>query len=75
VLYEREIQELTAFFPIQQLMVETDGPWPFEGPFAGQLTHPLMIHQSIVKIAKIKQVELEHVYKTIFQNTVQFYRF
>ncbi|MFC0189567.1 TatD family hydrolase [Fictibacillus aquaticus] len=75
VLYESEIQELTKDYPIDQLMTETDGPWPFQGPFAGQLTHPLMIHQSIAKIAKIQQLELELVYKTIYQNTVRFYGF
>ena len=28
-------------------MAETDGPWPFEGPFQGQMTHPAMTRQVI----------------------------
>ena len=36
VAYEAEIQELAARYPIGQLMAETDGPWPFEGKFAGR---------------------------------------
>ena len=32
VLYEDEIQELVRVYPLEQMMVETDGPWPFEGP-------------------------------------------
>ncbi|HZG72393.1 MAG TPA: TatD family hydrolase, partial [Chondromyces sp.] len=51
VLYEEEIQELARLYPVEQMMVETDGPWPFEGPFSGKMTHPIMIHQSIQEIA------------------------
>ena len=44
VCYEKEIRDLVSFYPLEQMMVETDGPWPFEGPFQGQ-THT-SIHDS-----------------------------
>ena len=47
VCYEKEIRDLVSIYPLEKMMVETDGPWPFEGPFQGQITHPSMIHQSI----------------------------
>lgn len=72
-LYEEEIQELIKTYPLKQMMVETDGPWPFEGPFHGKRTHPKMIHQSIQHIAKLKQLDLNKVYKQLYQNTVEFY--
>ncbi|WP_340007165.1 TatD family hydrolase [Paenibacillus sp. FSL K6-0276] len=43
VQYEPEIQEIARRYPPELVMVETDGPWPFEGPFAGRVTHPSMI--------------------------------
>lgn len=43
ILYEPEIQELARRYPPELVMAETDGPWPFEGPFAGRVTHPSMI--------------------------------
>lgn len=56
------------------MMVETDGPWTFAGPFANKMTHPEMIHQTIRKIAKIKQVSIEGVYHVLFKNTKRFYQ-
>ncbi|WP_249872332.1 TatD family hydrolase [Oceanobacillus saliphilus] len=73
VVYEREIQSLVKDYPLTQMMVETDGPWPFEGPFTKQMTHPKMIHETIEKIAHIKNVELEVAYKQIYKNTTKFY--
>jgi TatD DNase family protein len=73
VLYESEIQELVASYPIELMMVETDGPWPFEGPFTGMSTHPKMILQVIEQIASIKQLSIEAAAKAILQTTRQFY--
>lgn len=42
LLYEQEIRDLAQQYPAGQVMTETDGPWPFEGPFHDQVTHPRM---------------------------------
>ncbi|MBB6453222.1 TatD DNase family protein [Salirhabdus euzebyi] len=73
VLYEQEIQDLVINFPLNQMMVETDGPWPFEGPFQNQMTHPKMMHETIRKIAKLKNIDLANVYEQIYLNTKSFY--
>ncbi|GIN85073.1 hypothetical protein J6TS2_14590 [Heyndrickxia sporothermodurans] len=73
VLYEKEIQELVRQYPLTQMMVETDGPWPFEGKFQNQLTHPKMIHPSVNKIANLKKMSEDDVYQLIYKNTKQFY--
>ncbi|UFT99634.1 TatD family hydrolase [Radiobacillus kanasensis] len=72
-LYETEIQSLIQKYPLDQMMVETDGPWAFEGPFQNQRTHPKMIHHVIQQIAQLKQVPLHDVYQQIYQNTKLFY--
>jgi TatD DNase family protein len=74
ILYEQEIQQLAAIYPISQIMVETDGPWPFEGPFSGQTTHPSMLAQNISKIAEIKGLDPEEAGEMIRQNTIAFYK-
>ena len=74
VLYEEEIQQLVLQYPLAQLMIETDGPWPFEGPFLGQTTHPRMMRESIKKIAEIKQISINEVEDTLYENTKKFYR-
>ena len=74
VLYEDEIQQLVHQYPLEQIMIETDGPWPFEGPFSGQMTHPRMMRESIKKIAEIKQKSINEVEDMLYENTKKFYR-
>lgn len=73
VLYEAEIQQIVQTWPTEQMMVETDGPWPFEGPFKGKMTTPNMIKESIKKIAEIKKLTAEEVSKQLLLNTESFY--
>lgn len=73
VLYEKEIQDLVNKYPIELMMVETDGPWPFDGPFENECTHPKFMHQSIAKIAELKNLDLISVYKILYNNTKKFY--
>jgi TatD DNase family protein len=73
-LYEEEIHALIEQYPLELIMVETDGPWPFDGPFEDQKTHPKMIHESVRKISEIKNQAIETVYGRLYKNTVNFYR-
>ncbi|MYL32921.1 TatD family deoxyribonuclease [Pontibacillus yanchengensis] len=73
-VYEQEIQTIIHHYPLELMMVETDGPWPFEHPFNEEMTHPKMIHTSIQKIAEIKQLNETTIYKAMYKNTKQFYQ-
>ena len=73
IVYEEEIQKLAMTFPLSQMMVETDGPWPFEGPFQGMTTHPEMMHESISIVSRLKNLNKDEVYHQILQNTKYFY--
>ncbi|MFD2613611.1 TatD family hydrolase [Paenibacillus gansuensis] len=75
LLYEPEIQELACVYPRGQVMLETDGPWPFEGPFAGRLTHPSMMEESLRVWSEIQGLPLEEAREQIVSNTKRFYRF
>ncbi|KGX86268.1 DNAase [Pontibacillus marinus BH030004 = DSM 16465] len=72
-LYEEEIHRLIEQYPLKQLMVETDGPWPFEDKFKGSITHPWMIHESVKTIAELKQMNVDDVYGILLENTKRFY--
>ena len=72
-VYEQEIQMLIEQYPIERLLVETDGPWPFSGPFENGMTHPSMMHQSIATIASLKKMEYRDVYREIYDNTKTLY--
>jgi len=73
LLYEKDIQQLVEKYPLRLMMVETDGPWEFEGQFKDELTHPKMIHHIVQKIASIKRLDIKIVYELLFENTKSFY--
>lgn len=73
IVYEEEIQEIAKVFPIDQIMVETDGPWPFEGPFQGLVTHPKMMNDSVSFLSKQKGMSIQEVYRQLYHNTKCFY--
>lgn len=74
VMENQESVELVRSYPIGQIMVETDGPWPFKGPFAGKRTTPLMIQQTLSKIAEIKKSTFDEVTRIISENSKGFYK-
>lgn len=73
ILYEEEIQLIAKRFPLSQMMVETDGPWPFEGMFSGKMTHPNMIHQTVRQLSLLKVTPIEKTYETLYVNTKNFF--
>lgn len=73
ILYEEEIIDLARVYPADQVMVETDGPWPFEGPFTGQITHPKMVNDAAAAWARIRGLPLEEARKMLYDNTLRFY--
>ena len=73
IVYKEKIQNLVQSYPLEQMMIETDGPWPFEGPFSGKMTHPAMMRESIFKIAEIKNLSETEVSERLVENTKKFY--
>lgn len=71
--YEAEIQQLIKKYPIELMMVETDGPWTFEGQFDNKRTSPWMLDHSIEVIAAIKGLTTEEAARIITKNTTTFY--
>jgi TatD DNase family protein len=74
ILYEEETREVIKTFPLPSIMAETDGPWPFEGIFTNQMTHPMMLHQVVNEISLIKKIPLQDVYSRLYENVKEFYR-
>ncbi len=74
IAYEEDIQKLVSVYPLDLIMVETDGPWPFEGQYKGRLTHPIMVADVVRHIAAIKGAGVEETAARIYSNTSRFYR-
>ncbi|WP_418026978.1 TatD family hydrolase [Paenibacillus sp. JJ1722] len=73
LLYEEEIRSLARQYPSDQIMAETDGPWPFEGPFTGQETHPRMTADVIRAYSKLTHQDESAVRQLFYENTRRFY--
>lgn len=73
VVYEEEIMTIVEQYPIELLMVETDGPWPFEGPYAGRQTKPSMAADAAKHIAQIKHYSEVQAAEILLANTKRFY--
>lgn len=73
IVYKEKIKHIAQMYPLEQIMIETDGPWSFEGPFKGKRTHPVMMKQIIVAIAKIKDLPESDVAEKILENTREFF--
>ncbi|MNH85222.1 putative deoxyribonuclease YcfH [compost metagenome] len=73
LLYEPEIVELAQRYPKHLVMAETDGPWPFEGPFEGQTTHPKMVREVIAAYGAIHGITPQQAETMLYANTKRFY--
>ncbi|WP_019913036.1 TatD family hydrolase [Paenibacillus sp. HW567] len=74
ILYEPEIQELARRYPPELVMAETDGPWPFEGPFTGHPTHPGMVHDVAAAWGGLHGYSIAEAEAHLTANTVRFYQ-
>jgi TatD DNase family protein len=57
---DRDIR-LAKRVPLGQMLVETDGPWPYQGPFEGRPTEPTMVIDTVEAIARVLNVRKELV--------------
>ncbi|WP_438495671.1 TatD family hydrolase [Paenibacillus sp. IHBB 3054] len=75
ILYEPEIRDLALRYPPKLVMAETDGPWPFEGPFAGKPTHPAMIREVAAAWGALHGYSASQAAAMLTANTARFYDF
>lgn len=71
--YEADIQALVQQYPLELIMIETDGPWPFEGKFEQQETQSAMVVEVAASIAQLKNMPLEQVVRQLYNNSKTFY--
>lgn len=68
VCYRERDQVLVKQVPIGQLLLETDGPWPYADRFAERLTTPLFLEEVAEQVAQLKQMEKGTVLQECRQN-------
>jgi len=61
VAYRDRDQRLAKMVPLDRMLLETDGPWPYAGPFKGRATEPTMIVETADAIGRLLNVPREVV--------------
>jgi TatD DNase family protein len=61
VCYRERDRQLVQSVPLRHLLVESDGPWAYDGEFAGQRTTPALVARVSQEIARLKGVSLAEV--------------
>jgi len=70
VCYRQRDRELVAAVPLTHLLLETDGPWPYEGTFQGRPTEPTFLSPLVEAVAGIKGCEVAEVSERTTLNAV-----
>ena len=68
VVYRDRDQALARIVPLDHLMVETDGPSPYGGPFQGKPTEPNFIADVISAIASIRGNSIDAIVNALTAN-------
>ncbi len=61
VCYRERDQELVRTVPLKRLLLESDGPWPYDGEFTGQRTTPALVARVAEAVARLKGIPLAEV--------------
>ena len=68
VCYRERDRELVRRVPLRNLLLETDGPWPYGGEFDGQPTTPALVARLAAEVARLKGVSLDEVREVVWEN-------
>lgn len=74
VCYRERDQKLTRLVPTSQLLIETDGPWPYDDLFKAHPTTSLFLKNVVKKLAELKKVDEIEMIKQTISNTQTCYQ-
>lgn len=66
-------KEVAKVVPLESLLVETDAPYLTPHPYRGKENFPGYTRLVVEEIARIKNVDVEMVAKTTYENTMKFF--
>lgn len=61
VCYRERDRQLVQAVPLANLLLESDGPWPYGGEFTGNPTTPALVARVAAEVARLKGVPLAEV--------------
>jgi TatD DNase family protein len=74
VCYRQRDRELVAAVPLANLVLETDGPWPYGGEFEGHLTEPTFLRRLLQEVAAIHDVASDEAEEIVAENVMRLFQ-
>ncbi|MFC4076350.1 TatD family hydrolase [Salinithrix halophila] len=74
VCYRKRDRECIERVPLSSLLLETDSPWPYRGPFADKPSEPAWVRRTAEAVSQIKGISLMETARQTTQNAVQLFR-
>lgn len=69
----RKAVEVAQTIPLEYLVIETDCPYMTPVPFRGKRNEPMLVQYTAAKIAELRNITLEEVIETTYQNGKRIY--
>jgi TatD DNase family protein len=73
VVYRERDRQLVEAVPLDSLLVESDGPWPYRGEFAGMASGPWLVSRVAEEVAKLKRMPVDDVMFQLSENTCRLF--
>jgi TatD DNase family protein len=73
VVYRERDRALARWAPLDALLVESDGPWPYGGEFESIASGPWLASRVAEEVAKIKRLPVDEVMYRISENTCRLF--
>ena len=73
VVYRQRDREMVERLPLESLLVETCGPWPYQNEFSGLTTEPWMASRVAEEVAKLKRLPVDEAMFRLAANTCRLF--
>lgn len=70
----RKLKEVVSYMPLDRILLETDAPYLTPVPFRGKRNSSEKLHYVVEEIARLKEISVEEVLETTWDNACRFYR-
>lgn len=70
----KKLKEVVDYLPMDRIVLETDSPYLSPAPLRGKRNNSMNIKYIAEEIAGIKNISVEEVYDTTYQNALKLYR-
>ncbi len=73
LVYRERHRELVELAPLDSILVESDGPWPYQGEFDGMPSGPWLVARVAEEVAKIKRLPVDETMYRLSANACRLF--